>query len=118
MPTLRRPKVVKVHADGCSPANLELFKDKDTVIFVRSEPGAPAQVHLSSPALFGTATCAVGATAEEATPYPAQTPGNYTIGPSAGAAGQAGTKGTVQVLCLGISGAMGAGDSGTIKVNR
>lgn len=118
MPTTRRPKVVKVHAEGCTPASLELFKDKDTVVFVRSDAKAPATVHLDSPALFGTTTCAVGTSADEATPYAAQTPGNYTIAATPVAANQAGTKGTVRVLCLGISGAMGAGDSGTIKVNR
>lgn len=118
MPTTRSPKQVKVHADGCTPANLELFKDKDSVVFVQSGPGAPKTVHVDNPALFGTSACSVGATASEATVYAPKTPGNYTMGISTAAAKQPGAKGTVQVLCLGISGALGATDSGNIKVTR
>lgn len=115
----KAPKQVKVHADGCTPSNLELFKDKDTVVFVQAGPGAPATVQVSDAALFGTATCAVGATLEAARAYPVLAPGNYTIGVTAVAAQQSGAKGTTQVLCLGVSGSgFGVGGSGSIPVAR
>lgn len=118
MPTNRSPKQVRVHADGCTPENLELFKDKDGVVFVQGDPHAPKTIHVDNPALFGTTTCSVGALASEATVYLPKIPGNYTIGISTAAVKQPGAKGTVQVLCLGLSGALGAADSGTIKVTR
>lgn len=118
MSTPKSPKQVKVHADGCSPANLELFKGKDSVQFVRSDPAAPTSVFVNDAALFGTTTCTVGKTAADAPVYPALAPGNFGLGLSAAAAGQTGSKGTVQVLCLGVTGAMGSGDSGSIKVGR
>lgn len=118
MPTTKAPKQVKVSAKGCKPDNLELFTGKDTVVFVQSGTSAPATVSVNSKALFGTTTCKVAASLEEATVYALQTPGNYVIGLTADAA-EAGGDGTVQVLCLGVStSAMGAGDSGTIKVTR
>lgn len=118
MSTPKSPKVIKVHADGCSPSNLELFKGKDSVVFVQSGPGAPTLIHVNDVALFGSATCAVGASAEEATVYPALTPGNYLLGITPADAEQAG-KGSVQVLCLGVSGmAFGDSGSGSIKVTR
>ncbi len=112
MSTPKSPKQVKVHADGCSPSNLELFVGKDSVVFVQSEAGAPTTIHVSSPSLFGTSTCTVGKSPTEAPAYPAQAAGNFTLGIAPGSAG----KGAVQVLCLGITGPMGAGDSGSIKV--
>jgi hypothetical protein len=118
MSTPKSPKQVKVNAHGCTPSNLELYKGKDAVIFVKNGPDAPASIHLNDAALFGTTTCKVGATPEDATPYTAQSPGNFTIGTSPEAARQTEGKGTVKVLCLAFSGAMGAGDSGSIKVTR
>lgn len=116
--TPKSPKQVKVHADGCSPATLELFKGKDSVQFVQSDLAAPTSVFVNNAALFGTTTCTVGKSSADAPVYPALAPGNYGLGLSAAAAGQAGAKGTVQVLCLAVTGAMGTGDSGSIKVNR
>lgn len=118
VPTQRKPKQVKVHATGCTPANLELFTGKDSVIFLQSGPDAPSIVHVDASALFGTTTCQVGAAASDATVYSPLAPGNYTLGVSPAAAKQVGGQGTVQVLCLRISGAMGSTDSGTIKVTR
>ena len=117
MSTTKQPKQVKVHADGCSPDSLELFTNKDTVVFIQSGPNAPATVHVDSKALFGTSTCTVGATSDVAKVYTPQAPGNYVIGLSAASTEQPG-KGTVQVLCLGVSGALGVSDTGTIKVTR
>jgi hypothetical protein len=117
MPTTKSPKQVKVHADGCTPANLEIFKGKDTVVFIQSGPKAPTAVHVDNKALFGTTTCAVAATAAEATVYTPKAPGNYTIGLTAAAAKKGGEPGTVQVLCLGSSSAMGVTSSGTLKVS-
>jgi hypothetical protein len=106
---------VKVHPEGCTPGNLELFKNKDEVVFVQSGPGAPTTVHVDNAGLFGTTTCTVAANASDAPVYKPQNPGNYLIGLSAKAI--ASGKGTVQVLCLAPSSALGAGTSGSIKVN-
>jgi len=108
-------KQVKVHAGGCTPGNLELFKSKDEVIFVQGDPDAPSSVLVDNPALFGTSTCKVGANASDAIVYKPQNPGNYNIGITA-AAMQAGGSGTIQVLCLAPSSAMGVTGSGSIKV--
>jgi len=109
-------KQVKVHPKGCTPANLELFKNKDEVVFVQSGPDAPTTIHVDNPGLFGTSTCKVGANASDATVYKPKNPGNYLIGLSADAL-QGSGKGVVQVLCLAPSSALGAGSSGSIKVN-
>ena len=106
---------VKVHPEGCTPGNLELFKNKDEVVFVQSGPDAPTTIHVDNLGLFGTNTCTVGANASDAPVYKPQNPGNYLIGLSASAV--ASGKGTVQVLCLAPSSALGAGSSGSIKVN-
>jgi hypothetical protein len=116
MPTSKSPKQVKVHADGCTPENLELIKGKDAVVFIQSGPKAPTTVHVNDKALFGTTTCAVAATATEATVYTPSTPGNYTLGLTAGAAKKGGGPGTVQVLCLAPSTALGTVGTGSIKV--
>jgi hypothetical protein len=116
MPTSKSPKQVKVHADGCTPENLELIKGKDTVVFIQSGPKAPSTVHVNDKALFGTTTCTVAATATEATVYTPSTPGNYTLGLTAGAAKKGGGPGTVQVLCLAPSTALGTVGTGSIKV--
>lgn len=116
MSTQKSPKQVKVSANGCSPDSLELFRGKDSVVFLQSGPNAPASVHVDRSDLFGTTTCSVGASAAEATVYAPQTPGNYLIGLTASSA-KAGGDGTVQVLCLGVStSAFGAGGTGSIKV--
>ena len=108
-------KQVKVHAGGCTPGNLELFKNKDEVVFVRSSPDAPSTVHVDNQALFGTTTCSVGASASEATVYKPQTAGNYNIGVTLASLKEAGN-GTVQILCLAPTSAMKAGSTGSIKV--
>lgn len=119
MSTLKSPKQVKVYADKCSPSSLELFIGKDSVVFVQSGPNAPKKVCVNDPGLFGTTTCLVGLTATEAKVYSAQAPGNYLLGLSPAAVKEADGKGTVQVLCLGISTmAMGESSSGSIKVTR
>ncbi len=117
MPTSKSPKQVKVHADGCTPENLELIKGKDTVVFIQSGPKAPTSVHVDNKALFGTTTCAVAAKAAEATVYTPKTPGNYTLALTAADAKQGGGQGTVQVLCLAPTSALGVGSTGTIKVS-
>jgi hypothetical protein len=109
-------KQVKVHAGGCTPGNLELFKNKDEVVFVQSDPSAPTTVHVDNPGLFGTSTCTVGANAADAPVYKPQNPGNYLIGLSADALKVPGS-GVVQVLCLAPSSALGVNNSGTIKVS-
>lgn len=116
MPTKQSPKQVKVTADGCSPASLELIKGSDTVVFIQSGPKAPATVHVDDKALFGTNTCAVGASAATATVYIPKEPGNYSIGITAGAAKKGGGPGVVQVLCLAPSAALGTVSTGSIKV--
>lgn len=116
MPTSKSPKQVKVHADGCTPENLELFKGKDTVVFIQSGPKAPTTVHVNGKALFGTTTCAVAATAAEATVYTPMAPGNYTLGITPGGVNKGGGPGTVQVLCLAPTAALGTVSSGSIKV--
>ena len=116
MSTSKSPKQVKVQADGCTPGNLEVFKGKDTVVFIQSGPKAPTTVHVDSKALFGTTTCAVGATPAEATVYTPSTPGNYTIGLTDGTAKKGGGPGTVQVLCLAPSTALGTVSTGSVKV--
>jgi len=116
MSTPKTPKLIKVHADGCSPSDLELFKGKDSVAFIQGAAGAPTTIHVNDAALFGTTTCSVGTTAADAKVYPALAPGNYSLGITAAAAAQAGGKGTVKVLCLGTSGAMGISETGSIKV--
>ena len=117
MPTTESPKQVKVQADGCTPDTLELIKGRDSVVFLQSGPKAPTTVHLDNKALFGTTTCAVAATAATATVYAPKAPGNYTIGITPGAAKKAGGPGTVQVLCLAPSTALGVGSTGTLKVS-
>jgi hypothetical protein len=117
MPTTKSPKQVKVQADGCTPDTLELIKGRDSVVFLQSGPKAPTTVHLDNKALFGTTTCAVGTTAATATVYAPKAPGNYTIGITPGAAKKAGGPGTVQVLCLPQTSALGVTGSGSIKVN-
>ena len=117
MPTKKDPKQVKVHADGCTPENLELFKGRDSVVFIQSGPKAPTTVHVDNKALFGTTTCAVAATVAEATVYTPAAPGNYAIGISAGAAKKGSGQGAVQVLCLAPSTALGTVSTGSIKVS-
>ncbi len=117
MPTSKSPKQIKVHVDGCTPDTLELIKGRDTVIFIQSGPKAPMTVHVDNKALFGTTTCTAAATAAEATVYSPSVPGNYTIGLTAADAKKGGGPGTVQVLCLGPTTALGVGSTGTIKVN-
>ena len=109
-------KQIKVQADGCTPSNLDLFKNKDEVVFVQGGPGAPTTVHVDNAALFGTTTCKVGATPSTATVYTPQAPGNYLIGLTPAALKEAGS-GTVQVLCLAPSAALGVSNSGSIKVS-
>ena len=109
-------KQVKVHAEGFTPDNLELYSTQDEVVFVQGGPGAPSSVHVDNHGLFGTTTCSVGATAAAATVYRPHTPGNYAIGLSPASAKAPG-RGTVQVLCLEPTGARGIGGAGTIKVN-
>ena len=111
MPT----KQVKVHADGCTPDTLELTKYEDKVVFVKGDSKAPLTVHVDNHALFGTAVCSVGDSASEATVYTPKAVGNFTIGlaPSKGAV----EAGTVKVLCLAASTALGASSTGSIKVN-
>ncbi|GLH72403.1 hypothetical protein GETHLI_09050 [Geothrix limicola] len=108
-------KQVKVHAGGCAPGSLELFKNKDEVIFVQGEPDAPLTVHVDNRELFGTSTCTVGSNASDAPVYKAQAPGNYTIALTPSAM-KAGGNGTIQVICFAPSTALGAGSSGSIKV--
>jgi hypothetical protein len=103
-------KQVKVHADGCTPAALELRQHDDQVVFIQSDPKAPTTVHVDNHALFGTTTCSVAATAAEATAYTARAVGNYTIGLTPGT-------GLIQVLCLPSSQtARGVSGTGSIKV--
>lgn len=108
---------VKVHAQGCTPSNLELFKNKDEVVFIQSGSDAPTTVHIDNHGLFGTNTCQVGANAADATVYKPQNPGNYVIGITTSAVKEAG-QGTIQVLCLAPSTARSASDSGSIRVTR
>ncbi|MBK9795999.1 MAG: hypothetical protein IPP58_05800 [Holophagaceae bacterium] len=109
-------KQIKVHADGCTPDNLELMKYEDKVVFIQGGPKAPLTVHVDSQDLFGTSICSVGASASEATVYTPKAVGNYII--SLKPAGARAEAKTVQVLCLAPAKAMGVGDSGSIKVTR
>jgi hypothetical protein len=109
-------KQVKVHAEGCTPGNLELFKNKDEVVFVQGGPDSPTTVHVNNQALFGTTTCSVGANASDAPVYKPQNPGSYAIGVTPTAL-KAGGSGTIQVLCLAPSSALGSGSTGSIKVS-
>jgi hypothetical protein len=108
-------KQVKVHADGCTPNTLELTQHEDKVVFVKGDAKAPLTLHVDNHALFGTTTCSVGATESEATVYTAKATGNYTI--SITSSKQGAEAGTIQVLCLAPSTALGANSTGSIKVN-
>jgi hypothetical protein len=107
-------KQVKVHADSCTPGTLELTKYEDKVVFIQGDPKAPLTVHVDHQDLFGTTICSVGKTASDATVYTPKAVGNYFIGitPATSAAGA----GTVQVLCLASTHALGTGSTGSIKV--
>ena len=105
---------VKVHAHGCTPDTLELTKYEDKVVFILGDAKAPQVVHVDQHALFGTTTCAVGKTAEEATAYVPKAVGNYRISLTASAS--PGEAGAVQVLCLASGKALGVGGTGSIKV--
>jgi hypothetical protein len=107
-------KQVTVHAKGCTPDTLELTKYEDKVVFVQSDPKAPLTVHVDNQDLFGTTICSVGKTASDATVYTPKAVGNYLISIAASPA-SAGA-GTVQVLCLGSTHALGTGSTGSIKV--
>lgn len=109
-------KQVKVHAGGCTPGNLELFKNKDEVVFVQGSPDAPRTIYVDNQDLFGTTSCKVGANASDAPVYKPQIQGNYILGLTT-AALKAGGDGTTQVICFAPSAALGTGTSGSIKVN-
>ena len=117
MASPKPPKQVKVHAHGCTPGNLELFLDRDGVVFVQADPQAPSVVHVDRGELFGTTTCAVAERADQATVYRPKAHGNFTLGPTAESVKQPGTQGTVQVLCLDFTGAKGGSATGSIVVN-
>jgi hypothetical protein len=107
-------KQVLVHSDRCTPDTLELTKYEDKVVFIQSDPKAPLTVHVDNEGLFGTTICSVGKSAPEATVYTAKAVGNYVIGIAP--ANLPGTAGTVQVLCLASTHALGAATTGSIKV--
>ncbi len=106
-------KQVQVHADGLKPDTLELTKYEDRVIFIQADPKAPLTVHLDSQDLFGTGICSVGKSAAEATVYTPKAVGNYVIGL---APSKQSDPGTVQVLCLASTHALGTTSTGSIRV--